>query len=328
MLKRLLLSNSPFYFIVLPILSLIIPVFFHSYFSFHFHLNHSLIKIPILANPDYTNIISIVVFGTFSVLSSLFVPMLVSRFGLFEKGNFFTPIIWIPLSQLFVILNGDLSPFVFASYNLLIIYFLFGLYKSTYPAHLIFNASLIAGIGSLFSILNFSVFIIIISGWFFFQPFRMRALLVSIVGFILPFFFTFSIYFLLDKGIDFWNIFTLPFVSVNEKISYVWMFFTSFLLFFLLAGLLRLIVHGYVKKISLRRNFALLVFIYTFYLTLSFVRYDFGFFAYLLFPVSVLTTLFFVNINKKAIFNLMLIVFILGWTFILLSFIRRGHLSI
>gem|GEM_PF-6169701 len=309
MLKRILLSHSPAYFFVIPLLSFVLvyaayPMLNKTIEPFPGIFNFDILELP--GDPLLATIMWFIPF----VLTAMFIPMLTSRFGMFEKGMFLNSILWLMMSTAFMFFSGNYYTVLASVAILPCYYFIFGMYKSEYPVHLFFNASFFVSVASMFYLPALVFIPLIWIGWLFNNPFSFRAYFVSITGLIAPFILVFSYLFLTDQ-IENLKVDT-SFLNYNDKsLKQDELIFIAFTVFFTLIGIIRLIAPGSVKKIGLRKNFnfSLLVFAFIISATLFFKMDSLLIFAF--FPASIIANISLSWSSK-------------GWTFVLLFVLYLG----
>lgn len=243
-----------------------------------------------------------------AALIMLFLPMLTSRFAMFERGMFLNSILWLIMLPAVMFFSGDLQVVVASLIVLPAYYFIFGMYKSEFPSHLLFNASLIISFASLFYFPSLVMVLLLWMGWMFYNSFKPRAYLLSITGVVLPYFFVISYFFLFDEK----ESLTIPynFRYLNGIISNTqFLIFMAGLAFMVLLGLIRLASPGAVKKVGIRKNMNFMLLAFVFLSAALFVTGEYALLNYAIFPASVIANYYFVHSSRSWVFLLMFLIF-------------------
>jgi hypothetical protein len=243
-----------------------------------------------------------------TIMAVLFIPMLSSRFGMFESGIFQSSLFWLSLLQFYGFVSGEFQPILAAVLTLPLFYFLFGMYKSEFASHLLFNASILVSITSLFYLPALFSILLVWIGWLLYNPFSFRTFLLSLIGAMLPFLFAVSIYYLNDELEFLQNIYSLKIKEAFPETNISWYLYIGLIGLFTFAGIFRLFLHGFVKKIGIRKNFTLLILSFVLFAALFLLYKDTAFIAFLLFPASMLINLHFTNINRRRIYEILFII--------------------
>lgn len=310
MLRRILLSHSPAYFFLLPVFCFLIAYASYPLLCKDIAPHPCIFKPDFLSNLATSQAYGAVIWAIPVALVALFLPMLTSRFGMFEKGMFLNGILWLMMVPSFMFFSGNLYALYAAVLIMPVYYFVFGMYKSESPLPLLFNGSFIISLAALFYLPSLIFIVLIWAGWLFFNPFRIRAYLISLTGLVLPFFFVYS-YFFLTGSIKQINI-DLSFLKVSDKsFNQQELLFLAFVVFFTLLGMIRLIAPGTVKKIGMRKNFNFCLFVFAAITATMLLTKDSSLLVFAFPPASVMSNASISGTER-------------GWAFSLLFFLFLG----
>ncbi len=310
MLRKILLSHSPAYFFILPALCFLIIYSAYPLLCKDIAPHPYIFKPVFLSSLATTQTIGAALWSVPVALVALFLPMLTSRFGMFEKGMFLNGILWLIMVPSFMFFSGNLYALYAAVLVMPVYYFVFGMYKSESPVPLMFNGSFIISLAALFYLPALIFIVLIWAGWLFFNPFRVRAYLISLTGLVMPFFFVYSYFFLTDS-IEQINI-DLSFLNISDKsLKQQELLFSAFVGFFTLLGMIRLIAPGAVKKIGMRKNFNFCLFVFAVITAAMILTKDTSLLIFAFFPASVIA-----NVSLSGTTR--------GWAFSLLFFLFLG----
>jgi hypothetical protein len=192
------------------------------------------------------------------ILAAFLVQRISFEFG-FYKSKTLLP------GTLFLLIAGGLNQFTelhpvsFALFFLLIaISQLFGLFDQRKPYGQLFNANLLLGIGSLFY-LNLLTLLpaFIIAGKILGRETRWREPVISVMGALLPWLFTLSIYYLADNQIVLLDIVARNIFTPNNRIAgnLIFMVYAGFLLFITVLGSMNIILKYDENKVSIRQYY-------------------------------------------------------------------------
>jgi hypothetical protein len=308
MLRRILLNHSSLYFIAIPVIGFVIV------FLSVPELNVPLTPRPAILQLTFLNSWAVERFPLALlwffpvVLITLFLPMLSSRFTMFEQGMFLNSILWLVLFPSVVYFSGDLQVLISSVIAMPAYYFIFGMYKSEYPAHLMFNAALIISAASLFYLPALIFIPLLWMAWAFYNPFKPRAYILSMIGTVLPYFFVFSFLFIFDQAEIFRINYSFRFLTgiVNHA---EFLIFMAGLVFMVLLGLIRLAAPDSLKKVGLRKNMNYLLLAFVFFAGAMFLLGEYSLLAFVIFPASVICNFFFARTGRSWIFFFMFLLF-------------------
>jgi len=308
MLRRILLHHSSLYFIAIPLMG------FAMIYAVVPELQKPDAQCPAVLHLTFLNQWSAgripfsLLWSLPAALIMLFLPMLTSRFTMFEKGMFLNSILWLLMLPAVMYFSGDLQVTIASLIVLPVYYFIFGMYKSEYPSHLFFNASLIISIASLFYTPTLLMVLLLWMGWLFYNPFKPRAYLLSVTGVLLPYFFVFSYFFIFD-GREHFEI-PFRFISLSGIIGNTpFLVFMAGLAFMVLLGLIRLASPGAVKKVGLRKNMNFILLAFVFFAAALFITGEYSLLIFVIFPASVIVNYYFVHTIRSWVFLLMFLLF-------------------
>lgn len=303
MLKRILLSHSPAYFFILPVLCYAVIFSIYPFLNINSAGDKSAFDLSFISGWATSREYGSIIWFIPVAITSLFLPMLTSRFTMFENGMFLISILWLLMIPACLSFSINFNTVIVVTLIIPVYYFIFGMYKSQYPVHLFFNASFIISVATMFYTPSIIFLFLLWAGWLFYNPFIFKAYALSIIGFILPFFFVFSGYFLADKlneiTIDF-SIFEI-YGKKNEQHVII---FSAFISLFVLIGLVRLAAPGTVKKIGLRKNFNFCLFAFAILMTAVFVFKEVTMLCFAIFPASIVANVAISKISKPWFFAL------------------------
>jgi len=203
MLLRLFRSTSPIFIILIPLLGLIfwMPSFIHS--------PHSVFLFDDYPMPSYKLVREIIPVTSFwgtlltftlVILQAIMLVRLNTRFIFINNRTYLPALIFILLTVSIPDLQR-LNPVIFSGFFLLLaIELLFNAYRQGRIAYEIFSASFFISLGATFYPFFIFYLFIVWAGLVILRPFYWREWFFSILGFILPWFFVFSYYYLLHDN--------------------------------------------------------------------------------------------------------------------------------
>lgn len=310
MLKRLLLSHSPAYFFVIPLLCFAVVYSAVPFLNVSDSSHMALIHIQIPSGWQSSRLLMSFLWFVPAVLTAMFIPMLTSRFAMFEKGMFLNSLLWLAMIPAYMSLCGNWHFFMVSALILPLYYFLFGMYKSEFPLHLLFNATLIISAASLIWIPVLFFVLLIWAGWLFYQPFRFRAYLFSITALVLPYFFVLSWFFLTDQ-LQNTAINTEWLMKRGAAMEKQHIFYLAAIAFFTLFGVIRLAAPGTVKKIGIRKSFNYSLFVFVCVAAMLMIKNEVELNVFLLFPASIIINSAFTHFTR-------------GWSFAVMFWLFAG----
>lgn len=220
---------------------------------------------------------------------------------------------FLPLQQLYPALCGNIF-LLFAMNKLL------STYKQEKNFSKVFDISFLISIGSLFyfNLVYFLVFIWI--AFLILKPFRLGEWLISVLGFVTPYFFMASYYYLADKPDGFWGLIKSNFYykATHFLWNYSYYIFIFFLMFLALISTLYFLQGINVKKIMTRRYYTVLILL-VIYSVLPFVFLKSASIELLIvisLPLSFLISYYLVTLRKKWIQELWIVVLLFLLIFI------------
>lgn len=265
---------------------------------------------------------SSITFTTLSFISLLFnavfLSLMMRRFDLVSRLNFMPTLVYLILFGAFPgLLN--FNPLTLATPLLLLgFYFLFRVNEEDYPYNVIFNASFFFGIASLmyFPLISFVVFIPF--AFIIFRIFRGRELLISLLAFLMPWLFVAVYHYLNDTLVPSFN----QFVSVVTSFSFPSLKAFSTKDAIMAFGVIiaatiisfRSLLMSFEQRIQVRILISLSV-VYLAYTALSLGlagKYFLMHPALIIFPLSLLVTIFLKNLKKTLYFDLFILLIIIG----------------
>lgn len=217
---------------------------------------------------------------------------------------------FVPLQQINPVIIGTL--FMFVAIN-----FIYDIYRSDYALNRLYMAGFFVAVASMFWP-PFAVFFIVI--WIaltILRPFIGREWIVSLFGFVTPWFFVFTYYYVfLDidqlQGLaeNIFNHFSVmrTFVSVH----YAYYIFYALLLVLIVFASLTVIRNFHKKKIKTRKYFEInwWLFFVSIVLFVFFEHVSYEILYFLAIPISFLLTEYFYSVRKKWILNILLLLLV------------------
>ena len=261
MLYRFIKSNWFFGYVLLPVLAAAIwftqlasPMVFDFYEGENemilFHPLYELLK---------ENQFVLVLAG---LLLLIFAAVLIQRinveYGFFRIRSLLPGILFILISSGFNELRILHPVHVASIFYLLATYRLFNAFDLRKPFSQVFDACFLLSIGSLFYVNLIVLLPAFIAGALILgRETRWREILISIMGFAIPWVFVFSIYFLFDNTPSLINLLKSNFVNQNDRLAenIPELVFLGFMLLLTLIGSYLIIVQYDEKKVSIRQYF-------------------------------------------------------------------------
>lgn len=277
------------------------------------------LKYDTILKTGLTNVYLLNFFGLFIILiSSLILNHITTEFGITGKlmtiGMFF-----------FSMLSVSLSPFTIMNPFILINFFLFFFLRNLYrlplvenPIPLVFNASLMLGLASLYFIKVLFLIVLIWIALVIHRTNSFRNYIASIIGVTVPYLFIVTWYFWSDQLTDFLlKMKMLIALNLNFEfsISTSDLIVTIILTIFIILAVFKTLAHLTEKNINLRRNLIISIYflIFTFVVAVFFGE---GLNSLLIttIPASIILSNAFHNIRKVKLYNIsfaLLIAFII-----------------
>ncbi|MBI5218449.1 MAG: hypothetical protein HY958_05915 [Bacteroidia bacterium] len=188
-------------------------------------------------------------------------------------------------------------------------------YKRNNTFAAVFDASFLISIGSLFYFNMFYFLVFLWIGFLVIKPFSFSEWLISIIGFITPYFFLISYYFLTDKLYYFYEMIHNNASARNSILfwDFSYYLFYGFLLFLALVSTLYFLQGINVKKIVIRRYFTILLllilFLVTAYILLKSASVEL--LTMIAMPISYLIAYYLITIRKKWIKEVWVAIFLI-----------------
>jgi hypothetical protein len=316
MFSRLLKSNQP--------QVLVLVIFTGLGLWFPSFLNPKCMSIPsdLMSMPLYDSIRSIIPYNSNTSVIISFILVFVQallliqfnkKFIIINHRTYLPAFFFILITSTFVPLQG-INPVIFGLLFIYIaIYFIFSIYRNDFALSILYAAGFSIAIASLFWAPFALFFIILIVSLVILRPFVGREWIVSILGFLSPFFFAYVFFFVFrDKGelgqvyfkfLQNFNVFKV-FVLIHH--SY-YIFYGLVVLTISIASI-SVLKNFQKKKIRIRKLFTLnwwifLVFLISFVVFRS-VGYEVIFI--LAMPVSFLLTDYFYSVKNQKVLNVII----------------------
>ncbi len=261
MLFRTIKSSWLFGYILLPLLAasawigqLTSPPGFNFYYGENQTIPFKFIIGQLTDYPMLSTVLGLLLF----ILAAVFVQRINVEYGFFRIRSLIVGIVFILIAGGFKEMHV-LHPVYFAVvFFLLAIYRLFNAFDQRKPYSQSFDATFLLGIGSLFY-LNLAILLpSFVAGTIILcRETRGREVFVSIIGFLIPWIFVFSWFFLFDRIYELINLFKINIITPNDRLgnNYSELIFLGFLLFLTLIGSYLIILQYDKKKVSIRQYY-------------------------------------------------------------------------
>ena len=272
MLLRIFQSNRLYVLILIPLAGLIL--WYKSLFSLYIsEFSFDSCQMPLyylIANILKGKIlISVSISFVLLVIHAFLLIRLNTKFIFIKKRTYLPALFFILISGSFLPLQR-LTPVIFASLLLLFaIEKIFNSYKKAGLSYNYFDAAFLISLGTLFYFNMIFYLLIIWIGLIIFRPFNWREWIISFLGFICPYIFVISYYYLFEGTLkNFLTTLINNFSPVNylSSLSLSYYLFYSFLLFLILISSYYMIKIFPKKKINTRKYF--IFFLWLFLITL------------------------------------------------------------
>lgn len=268
MVYRLIKTNRVVSYILLPLLAagiwssqLINP----SGFSFYEGENQIfLFKLLFLLLNDLP-IASIVLGLILLILAAVLVQRINVEYGFFRIKTILPGIIFVLVTGGFHEIHIFHPVYIAIIFLLVSIYRLFSAFDQRKPYREIFDACFFLGLGSLFYLNLLTLLPAFIAGGSILgRETRWREIMVSIIGFITPWLFVFTWFFLFDRIPEMISALKVNFLTQNDRIvgNISVMVFLGFLILLTLAGSYLILVQYDEKKVSIRQYFLIFFLIF------------------------------------------------------------------
>ena len=311
MLIRFFRTSHPSAFFIIPVFALLwwIPFFFQQqeYFTatpphtmpLYEWISLAINKLPLVAQ--------MILSWLLISFQALYLNQLIVKHELFPRLSFLPALIFITLSVMFPELMR-IQPSLFV--NLILLFLLdkiFLLYKNPEPSGKIFDCSFLVGLATLIDISSVVFYFFFLVALIMLQPFHWRSWVISLIGFMLPYYFISVYFFWMDSLGDFWkkkvpDAFSLVhFSSMNYSVVRIALLSLVFLL--MLFSIRSVSKHFYKNIIRTRKYFQLIFFLLLTSALSLFIGKNMlpASICILLIPLSVLFAYYFLQVKKKAL---------------------------
>jgi len=268
MLYRLIRTNRVVSYILLPILAAgiwntqLIPP---TGFSFYEGENQMFLFKPLFLLLDGWAFASIVSGFILLILTAILIQRVNVEYGFFRTKTLLPGIIFILVTGGFHEMHNFHPVYIAIIFLLVAIYKIFSAFDQRKPYREIFDACFLLGLGSLFY-LNLLALLpaFIVGGSILGRETSWREIMVSIIGFITPWLFVITWFFLFDGIPDMISLLKDNILTTNDRIigNIPVMVFLGFLILLTLAGSYLIMVQYNEKKISIRQYFLVLFLIF------------------------------------------------------------------
>ncbi|OFY99478.1 MAG: hypothetical protein A3K10_06070 [Bacteroidetes bacterium RIFCSPLOWO2_12_FULL_31_6] len=281
---------------------------------------YSIINWSTFNSPYFTSIVAFIII----IIQGIYINLWVNRHDLIINSSYLPSLLYIILASLLPEFR-TLSPTLIASiFILLACDSLLSMYKQKYVDNLVFNASFLIAIASLFSFQAVFFYCIVIVALIIFRPFSWREWMISVCGFLVPYIFIFTWMILTNKEINvitecFSSIDTL-FVSTNVLIRN-----TVGCLIFILIIISYLKISKYLNSTSVKIKKGYLLMNWLIVISLiSFLIFHLdgnSRFIYLSIPFSIFLSNYFLLSPKSFIAEVLFILFLLTTIFVQINYL-------
>lgn len=261
MLYRLIRSNRVVSYILLPLLAAGIwsqDIISPSGFDFYDGENQMFLFEPLNMLLGELAFPSIITGLLLLILSAVLIQRINVEYGFFKIKTLLPGIIFILVTGGFLEMHKFHPVYLAMIFLLVAIYRLFSAFDQRKPYNEIFDACFLLGIGSLF-FLNLTILLpaFIVGGSILGRETRWREIVISIIGFIIPWIFVFTWFFLFDRTSEIISLVKINFLTPNDRIvgNIPVLVFLGFLLLLTLAGSYMILVQYDEKKVSIRQFF-------------------------------------------------------------------------
>ena len=260
------------------------------------------------------------------ILQAIVIVRLNFKYILIERRTYLPAFVFIMLSSAFVILQKFYPVYLAGPFVIFSISILFSTHKKEKPFSAIFLSSFLIAISSFFFHYTIYLIVFIWIGLIIIRSFNLREIFISIIGFVVPYIFLVSYFFIFEKINYLFENFTSIYSSQFELPSlhyayYIFMFFVFILLIF---SILFSFNDVYIRKIEARKIYTCFIafllitcFMYVLFPSLSY-------FILLTIPLSFLLSIFLITWKNKILLEILFSLLFLSIIFI--QFISFFHL--
>jgi len=321
MVSQILKSNQPSALILIILTGL--ALWFGSFLSpIGMNIPSDGINMPLyelIANGLYKNsVISVVLTFILIFIQSLLLIQFNKKFIVINFRTYLPAFFYILIASSFIPLQR-LNPVVFGTLFLYMsIFFILGVYRNDFALDKLYLAGFFISIASLFWAPFAVFFLILVISLIILRPFVGREWIVSILGYLTPYFFVFVYYFVFKSGekldiliANFFNSFKL--IKQINQIHFAYYIFYGLLIMLIAIASLSFIRNFQKKKIRIRKFYTLnwWVFILSILLFVFFENVGYEIIFIIGMPVSFLLTDYFYSIKRNGYLNsILLILFI------------------
>ena len=192
------------------------------------------------------------------ILTAILIQRINVEYGFFRVKTIFPGIIFILVTGGFLEMRNFHPVYIAILFLLVSIYRLFSAFDLRKPYSKIYDACFLLGLGSLFYINLLALLPAFISGGSILgRETHWREILISIFGFITPWLFVITWFFLFDRIPEMISVLKDNLLTPNDRIvgNIPVMVFLGFLILLTLAGSYRILVQYDEKKVSIRQYF-------------------------------------------------------------------------
>lgn len=270
MILRTLKSNRSINLIFFPIVGILF--WFKSLlnpFTYDFSPGESegILFSPLFKAVENLEVVQVAISLLFVILIAVLMQVINERFSFIRIRTKLPPILFILVASGLTELHTLHPIFPAAIFLLLAIYNLFSTFEEVKPFSKIFNAGFLFGIGTLFYFNLIILLPVFIFGVFILsRKISWHSFLILTVGFLLPFFFTFSYAVLSNRTLEILKVFEENIITpVNHfQTNFALHGFVTVLLLLTLTGSLMLLKQYDSKKVSSRKYFTIFFIIFVF----------------------------------------------------------------
>lgn len=316
MLLNYLQTNRTSFLILLPIIGGLLwgqMFYFHSVIIDSPFTGHEMpLHFIILEWLNPTPLLSIILGFSLVMLIAFLITRLNKKYMIIEKRTYLLPLLYIIFSSYYIPIQFFHPGLLATIFMLFAIDSLFNVYKNESSLKNIFNASLYLSLGSLFYF-NLIYFIVFIwAGMIVLQPFRIKEFFKSITGVLIPYFFCWSYYFLIDKSAWFIERIAINFVPFERDLFFDLPYYVFFLfqVLFVIVASLKLLNDYSRLKIGTRKYFILFFWIFLIAIVL-FMASPLVFMEIMpivAVPLSFLATYYFITTRSFRLGNIIVVV--------------------
>jgi hypothetical protein len=281
MILRTLKSNRSINLIFFPIVGILfwlkslLDPFTYDFFPGE---NEGLLFSPLFKTTEKLEVVQVALSLLFVLLIAVLMQVINARFSFIRIRTKLPPLLFIIVISGLTELHTLHPIFPAAIFLLLAIYSLFSTFEQVKPFSHIFNAGFLFGIGTLFYfnlIILLPAFIIAI--FILSREISWRSFLILLIGFLLPFIFTFSYAALTERTLEILKVFEVNILTpVNHfRTNFALHGFLTVLILLTLMGSLMLLKQYDSKKVSSRKFF-----------TIFFIIFVLGLLSFVFIPVT------------------------------------------